>query len=258
LHVQTLEGQAVSHRSLPLVPLALAALAALVAACGDDPIRPDSLAELLEADAIDRSARDLPGLGEFLSAAAGADAGQRASLIRARELWTAGLTAGGVAGADQRRLAAGLAAPALATAVPPEDWTTVRDRLEGWLVTADRMLLHLDLPAARDRLVDARLQLDRADAATSAETRVYHVVLAVSELVETTPGYLARMMVADAAVAVARAETAAARGDGNRVGPGSLARARRLVDWAARAMEEEEHMRAIQRAYYAIQLVEER
>lgn len=240
------------------MPLPLAVLAALVAGCADDPIQPDFLAELLEADAIERSARDLPGLADLLAAADAADARQRAGLIRARELWTAGMAADDGLGADRRRLAAAHAAPILAAAVPAEDWSVVRDRLEGWIATAGRMLKHLDVPSVRDRLVDARLQLDQADAATSAESRVYHTVLAASELVETTPRYVARTMVADARAAVARADGSVASSQGGRTGDGSRARARRLADWAAKAMEEEDHMRAIQRAYYAMQLVEQR
>jgi acyl-CoA reductase-like NAD-dependent aldehyde dehydrogenase len=72
--------------------------------------------------------------------------------------------------------------------------------------------------------------------------------------VETTPGYVSRTLVRDAETAVHRAE---ARLDGAPAPP-ALERARRLADWAARATEEQDHLRAIQRAYYAIQLVENR
>ncbi len=236
------------------MPLALAALAMLFAACGDDPTRPDILAELLEAEAIDRSAAALPGMAELLNTASAAGLENRARMIQIRELWTRGTNSLDGHGADHRRGAAALAVPLLAAGVPEEDWRVVRSRLEDWLSTADRMLLHLELPTVRERLADARRQLDRADAATSNEERVYHTVLAVSELVETTPRYVARTLVADAKSAVARAESAAEAGLHLRL----LTRARRLADRAGRAMDEEDHMRAIQRAYYAIQLVEDR
>ncbi len=100
------------------------------------------------------------------------------------------------------------------------------------------------------RLDAAARHLERSDAAYSDRSRVYHLLLASSELVETTPGYVARTMTEDARSAVQSAREREPRPD-DRI----LDRAERLKDWAVLAVEEGEYLLAIQRSYYAIQLV---
>jgi hypothetical protein len=244
----------VPQRLLPSVLLATAALAALLSGCGDDPIRPEGLLDIAEAEALLRSAQALPTVGELAERAALADPDQRAVLLRAQELWAAGTAGDHGRGLAQRRLGARYAAPVLARTLAPDEWAVVRSGLEQWIIAAEGMVRHLVLPPVEERLRSARDQLVRADAATSPEARVYHLLLTLSDLVETTPGYVSRTLVRDAETAVHRAE---ARLDGAPAPP-ALERARRLADWAARATEEQDHLRAIQRAYYAIQLVENR
>jgi hypothetical protein len=244
----------VPQRLLSSVLLATAAMAALLSACGDDPIRPEGLLDIAEAEALLRSARALPTVGELAERAVLVDPDQRAALLHAQELWAAGTAADHGRGLAQRRLGARYAAPVLARTLAPDEWAGVRAGLEHWILAAEGMLHHLALPPVDERLRSARDQLRRADAATVPESRVYHLLLTLSDLVETTPGYVSRTLVREADAAVVRAE---ARLDGDPAPP-ALVRARRLADWAAKAEAEQDHLRAIQRAYYAIQLVENR
>lgn len=237
---------------LPLL-LVIAGMGVTLAACDDDPTRPDALFEFAEAESVMRSAAALPSLPELASSATvTADPGQRAGLVRAQELWLASTVNQGGTASWQRRQAIGYAAPILMDLLPEDGWPALRDRVEDWTVTAEGMIHHLPLPPVETRLAGARYQLERADAATSDHDRVYHLLLAMSDLVETTPGFVARRLVGEALAAVEQAEERAGA-----TRPATLRRARRLADWAARAVEAEEHVRAIQRAYYAIQLAEE-
>ena len=201
-----------------------------------------------------RSAEALPLLSEFLDMGADAGPRHRAMLQSARELWDAGTAGDDPRAAARRRLAVGYALPVLLEVVPPEEWTASRERIDAWLVTVNSMMQHLSLPPVEARIEAARHQLSRSDAAVSERSRAYHLLLAGSELVETTPRYVARTMVLDAARAVARASEVTA----DPIQATTLRRAQRLKDWSATAVEEGEYLLAIQRAYYAIQLVEER
>jgi hypothetical protein len=243
----------VAHRfSLPTF-LAIAGIGIVLAACGDDPTQPDALFEFAEAEAVMRSAAALPSLPDLAATATrAADPTQRAALVRAQELWLASTVVDDGAGPAQRRAAIIHAAPVLTQLLPAEGWAPVRSRVEDWIGTAEAMVHRVAMPPVEVRLAEARHHLAGSDAATGAEDRVYHLLLAMSALVETTPRFVARRLVAEAALAVDLAEQRAAGAS-----PRSLQRARRLADWAARAAEEEEHVRAIQRAYYAIQLAEE-
>jgi hypothetical protein len=234
--------------------LVTAALAAVVLACGDDPMSPDELFEFVEADAVTRSAAALPSLGELAIRTPGDHPNHRATLVLAQQLWAAGAAPGSRGGAAPRRAAVAYASPVLAELVPHDEWLAIRLRTDEWMRTAETMLRHLTLPDVERRIASARGHLERADDATVDEERVYNVLMALSDLVETTPRFVARGLVADAAAAVKSAEAANAAGT-----PGTaleaLERAKRLAEWAARAADEEDHVRAIQRAYYAIQLV---
>jgi hypothetical protein len=233
--------------------LGLAALVVSVAACGDDPLDPDARFDHTEAEAVMRSAAALPSLTGIAAGVSVQDPAQEALLVRARELWLAGAAAPDARGPAQRRIAAAYAAPVLAASLPASEWVRVRADVDQWQVTATRMIRQLPMPTVEARLADAQRNLVHSDAATSPEMRVYHLLLASSDLLETTPRFVARSLTRDASVAVRRAE---ARVDGDR--DRSLERARRLADWAVQALDEEDHVRAIQRAYYAMQLVEGR
>lgn len=240
-----------------------AALAAVLTACGDDVTDPDSGFASAEAEAVMRSAGALPSLPDLVDLVAPGTPEQQAMLYRARELWDAGVASDRARGDARRRLAAGYAAPILAATLPDDALHDARSRIEDWHGVAEGMLQHVTLPAVEERLRSARRALGRADAAADSRVRVYNTLLAISELVETTPRFVARSLAADADAAVRRAE---ARGTGEAGSPAgdeaptsdALERARRLTDWAARAVEEGEYLLAIQRAYYAIQLAEGR
>ena len=234
--------------------LALAAVAVLAASCGDQVTDPQAFLDSAEAEAVLRSALALPALPTVIDRAGDPDAGaDRLALYRAQELWAAGLAGDDPRSRASRRLAIRYATPALSAALEPADLDRIEQELRLWGETAGSMLRHIDLPRVEARLAGARVQLDRAAAARDRGARVLGLLLAGSELVETTPRFVARAMVADADRAVGRAVAAAADPEDP-----VLARAVRLKDWAARAVEEGDDLLAIQRAYYAMQLVEAR
>lgn len=236
-----------------LLLMMLAPALAVWTACGDHVTDPDGLVDSAEAEAVMRSAAALPLLPHFLDAHDGLDGRQRATLLRARELWDAGTAAEDPRGPARRRIAVGYAVPTLLDAVPADDWTDARAQLGGWMTTASGMLRHVALPEVEARIEAAGQQLRRSDAAVTERARIYHLLLAGSDLVETTPRFVARTMARRAEGVVRRA----AEESEHAVAPNTLERAQRLKDWAARAVDEGEYLLAIQRAYYAIQLVEE-
>lgn len=229
----------------------LASTIVAVGACDDDLTDPDGLAESAEAEAIMRSAAALPLLPDYIAAADGA--ADRAKLQRARELWNAGTSVDDARGDARRRLAVSQALPGLLQAVPDDEWLASRQRLDEWMATASSMLRHLELPMVETRVRTARRHLSSSDAATSSHDRAYHLLLAGSELVATTPRFVARALARDAERAVRRAAASA-----DPPPAAIMKRAVRLKDWSARALEDGEYLLAIQRGYYAIQLVEER
>lgn len=220
--------------------------------CGDEVTDPDAFLESAEAQSILESARALPLLPGLIEVAAPRTARDEAALVRARELWAAGSDVDRRAD-EQRRLAVSYALPVLATSVPEGEWVEVRAGAEAWITTAEGMLRHLSMPRLEERVAAARGYLQRSDAARGDDRREkYYLLLATSELVATTPRHLARTMLQDAQVALTRA-AASRDGEDRRV-----ERATRLKGWAEQAVDEGDYLLAIQRAYYAIQLVEDR
>lgn len=233
----------------PFLPAILMLALAGLYGCGDDVTDPDALLESAEAEAVMRSAEDLPTLPGLAADAAPVGGRDRAMLVRAGELWAAGSLDSDRSDA-RRRLAVGYALPVLVGSLSEEDWTGVRGRMADWIGTVETMLEHLALPEIEDRVRDARRYLARSDMAPDDERRrAYYLLLAMSELVETTPRFVAVRLVREAGEALARTTA------GQTTEP-SLERAQRLKDWAERAVVEEDYLLAIQRAYYAIQLVE--
>ncbi len=230
----------------------LALSTAFLAGCGDEITDPDALVDSAEAEAVMRSAASLPFLPD-LAAEIQVEGADQASLFRARELWDAGTAAMDGRGRARRRLAASYAAPILGASLDSTQWSAARERMDAWMVTADAMLRHVEIPAIDERLDAARSLLERSDASGDARGRAYYLLLATSELVETTPRYLARRLSGEAAAAVEAAEAKRPQSGG---GEAALERARRLKDWSARAVEAGDYLLAIQRAYYAIELAE--
>ena len=232
---------------------------AALAACGDHLTDPDDLLESEEAEAVLRSAGSLPLLPAFLDAADGPDATgaplperERTSLVRARERWDAGAAVSDSRGAARRRLAIGYALPVLLEVVPPEEWGESREQIDAWVTTARSMLEHLTIPEVENRLKAAEAHLARSDEALSGRSRLHYLLLAGSELVETTPRSVARTLSRQARSALQRATST----PGPTLPEATLRRAERLSDWSIRAVEEGNYLRAIQRAYYALQLLE--
>lgn len=234
--------------------------------CGDAVTDPNALLESAEAEAILQSARALPMLPTLTERVTPTTAREEAVLLRAREIWGAGATAGPRADAMRRR-ASEYALPVLAASIPPEEWAGVRSAAQDWIGTADGMLRHLSLPAVAERIQTARRYLTRSDRAVTDRARTHYLLLALSELTATTPRFVARSMVQDAAAVLSRVapppgDAAPHSGDPrDRAGEASdraVERAVRLKEWAEQAVAEGDHLLAIQRAYYAIQLVEGR
>ena len=232
--------------------LAIALLA--TGACGDDVTDPEGLLESAEVEAVMRSAEALPTLPELLDRVAPTGPRERATAVRARELWGSGGRTDDGRGEARRGLAVRYALPLVIGSFGPGDWAGFRDRTEDWILTAESMLRHLTLPEVERRLAAARRHLATSDRSRVEEDRIYYLLLAGSVLVETTPRCVARSL-ADRAGHVLGRERPDARGD---AGEPDLERAWRLKDWADRAVQEGEYLLAIQRAYYAIQLAEAR
>jgi hypothetical protein len=243
-------------------PIVLTLALAGVYGCGDDVTDPDAFLESAEAEAVMLSAEQLPMLPDLLASATPASRRDEAVLLRAQELWAQGSVADDRAGA-RRRLAVRYALPVLGESVSGEEWTAAREGLEDWIVTVERLLDRLALPEVEERILAARRYLEWSDGSAAEPRRQrYYLLLGMSELVETTPRWVARRLVGEAHRAVARAETAHETASEPGEGPErplserTLERAQRLKDWADRAVVEGEYLLAIQRAYYAIQLVE--
>jgi hypothetical protein len=221
--------------------------------CGDDVTDPDAFMESAEAEALMQSARDLPMLPDLMDRVAAVGGGDRAVLLRAQELWAAG-SGHDARAAARRRLAVSYVLPVLSASVPVEEWVAAREGMDHWITTVEIMLQHLTMPKVDARITAARRYLERSDATEDdARRSAYYLLLAMSELVETTPRYVARSLVQDANAVVERfAATAGDQRGRDRV----MERAVRLKDWAERAVVEGDYLLAIQRAYYAIQLLE--
>ena len=232
--------------------LAILALVALAAACGDDVTDPQAITDSAEAEAVLRSAAALPALPVVIERIRmPEDARSRAALFRAAELWASGVAEGGDRAAARRRLAVRYAAPTLVRHLDPAVWDDVERGLRDWSATAGAMLRHVALPGVEARLAAAARHLDRAAAAADPATRGHELLLAGSDLVETTPRFVARSL-------TTRAEEAVRNVRPGSMAPEDLARAERLKDWARQAVEAGDYLVAIQRAYYALQLVEAR
>lgn len=236
----------------PLHPIILTLVLAGLYGCGDDVTDPDAFLESAEADAVMRSARELPALPDLMDHAVSPTDRDRAVFQRARELWAGGMI-GDTRDGSRRRLAVRYALPVLVESVPAEEWSATREGIDGWVATAERLLDRLSIPDVEDRIARARRYLDRSDAViTDGRRRSYYLLLAMSELVETTPRFVARDLVRAAGVAL---ETRRAGSDGEEQSR-AVERAARLKDWAEQAVDEGNYLLAIQRAYYAKQLVE--
>lgn len=229
--------------------------------CGDEVTDPDAFLASAEAEAVVQSAEQLPLLPGLLTDVEPASGRDQAVLVRAQELWAEGSMEGDRSSA-RRRLAVRYALPVLNAELTNEQWAEVQSGVEAWLGTVGGLLQKLGLPEVEDRVDAARRHLTQArDPGIDGARSHYFLLLAMSESMETTPRYVAQRLVREARVAVAGARNAATDPEESadpprRLSERTLARAERLKDWADRAVAEEDYLLAIQRAYYAIQLVE--
>lgn len=234
-----------------LRPTILTFALAVLYGCGDDVTDPDTFLESAEAEAVLRSARALPTLPDLMERAAPTSSREQAVVYRATELWAAGSLVD-VRADSRRRLAIGYALPVLVERLSPEDWSSARERIDDWIATVEATLQHLPMPRVMERIDVARRYLLRSDASRDDERRrAYYLLLAISELVETTPRHVAQSLLRDASLALASHLDGGGEGRDR-----AIARAARLKDWAEQAVDEGDYLLAIQRAYYAIQLVE--
>ena len=228
---------------------ALTAALAAVSACGDQATDLESLLDSAEAEAVVRSAETLPTLPGLIDAVIDdVDPGTRGRLFRAREEWTRG----GI-GSGPRETAAMIAAPALADVMPAAEWERVRRDLDAWARAADGMMRHLPIPWVQESLDRGRRELMAADRATAPDDRAFRLLRASAFLWETSPRYVAGRLADEADRAYADRVGDAGPDERER-----LERAERLKNWALRAVEDEDYLLAIQRAYYALQLLEGR
>ena len=219
--------------------------------CGDDVTDPDAFLESAEAEAIMQSARELPVLPALVAQADPDRESDRAILLRANELWVSGTMIDPRSEA-RRRLAVSYALPVLVESLTAEQWAAARADLDAWVVTLEGMVQHLAMPEVRERAAAARRYLERSASAGNERRAAYYLLLSTSELVETTPGFVARRLVDRATTELTSYDATHEGAEADR----AMERARRLKDWAEQAVAEGEYLLAIQRAYYAIQLVE--
>lgn len=245
------------------IRVALVATIALpcLAACEDTVTDPEEVVVASEARAVLRSAADLPTLpgiiNDALSDSMGVPDTDRYTLHSAEELWARAAAENDVVqSARWRQRAVSLAAPYLATRLDTAQLADLRHRLRDWIETASGMLRHFRLPEVEQALDDAAGLLARSQVteARGEHLRAVRLVLsAQSRLVDTTPRVVARRM-SDAALVRYRQVKA----DGVTLDERTRQRAERLVSGAREALDRQDYLRAIQRAYYANQLLEMR
>ncbi|MEJ2679540.1 MAG: hypothetical protein P8174_10760 [Gemmatimonadota bacterium] len=232
-----------------------------LAACEDAVTDPDEVMVASEAAAVLRSAADLPTLPgiitETLADSAGLPDSARYTLHSADELWArAAVENDLVRAARWRSRAVSMAAPYLAVQLDSARLGDLRQQLREWIEMASGMLKHFRLPEVEQALDDAAAQLARSEVAEvrgQHETAVWLALSAQSRLVDTTPRVVARRM-SDMATARYRADTSR----GVTFDERTRQRVERLVSGAREALDRQDYLRAIQRAYYANQLLEMR
>lgn len=248
----------------PRVLCAVALLLPLTGACDDAVTEPDGFVLAEEAEAVLRSAAELPTLPDIIQRTAPVDGARdrsRMVLDRAQELWMAAAADGNpVMAARRRRSAIAMASPYLAERTDRQDLDGIQQELRGWVNLASGMLRHLDLPEVETALDDAVQYLARADVAAARgdhATAVWFTLTAESRLLDTTPRVVARRL-ADQVAAMLRTERERSPDHDGAAVPDdeTMLRAERLVAGARQALDEEDYLRAIQRAYYARQLLE--
>ncbi|HKJ93913.1 MAG TPA: hypothetical protein VJ957_12160 [Longimicrobiales bacterium] len=249
--------------SRPWFRAALLAAVALptLAACEDSVTNPDEVLVASEAEAVLRSAAAMPALlgviDTVLVDSVALPDGVRYSLHTAEELWARAAADDDPARAARRRASAvALAAPYVADHMDAARLVDLRHRLRAWVDVASGMLKHLRLPQVERDLDGAAELLARSEAAEARgehRTAVWLALSAQSRLVDTTPRVVARRM-SDGALARYRRASA----DGSIRDEQTRQRVERLVAGAREALDQEDYLRAIQRAYYATELLEMR
>jgi hypothetical protein len=230
-------------------------------ACEDTVTDPEEVMMASEAAAVLRSAADLPTLpdivGGVLADSAGLPDSVRYALHSADELWARAAAENDlVRAARWRGRAVSMSAPYVAPHLDGARLVDLRHRLRSWIDTASGMLKHFRLPEVEQALDDAASLLARSEVAEvrgAHETAVWLALSAQSRLVDSTPRVVARRMSDMAATRYRQDEARGWTADDR-----TRQRVERLVSGAREALDREDYLRAIQRAYYATQLLEMR
>lgn len=241
---------------LPLLPLAVA--------CDDAVTEPDNFVLAEEAESVLQSAAALPTLPDIIQRTEPAgDGPDHASLVldRAQEIWMAAAAEDNpVMAARRRRSAIAMASPYLAERTDRQDLDAIHQELRGWVNLASGMLRHLSLPEVEQALDDGVQYLARADVAAARgdhSTAVWFTLTAESRLLDTTPRVVARRLADQVAQSLRFVrERGADASERPLPDDETMLRAERLVAGARQALDEEDYLRSIQRAYYARQLLE--
>jgi hypothetical protein len=230
-------------------------------ACEDTVTDPEEVMMASEAAAVLRSAADMPTLpgliGGVLADSANLPDPARYTLHSADELWARAAVENDLVRATRwRGRAVSLAAPYLAARLDSAELANLRQRLRSWIDMASGMLKHFRLPEVEQALDDAAILLARSEVAEvrgEHGTAVWLALSAQSRLVDTTPRVVARRM-SDMASTRYRVDVARGVTFDDR----TQQRVERLVSGAREALDQQDYLRAIQRAYYATQLLEMR
>lgn len=236
-------------------PLLLACVA-----CADAPTGPGALVVTPETRAALEVASALPRLPQLAAAAEATPAtpAVAGALQRSSALWTAADTTGDALRAEALRVSAAQeAAPALAAALDSTALIEAQGKLEHWVELASRAVRGARMPELDAALTDGESLLGRARAMRGAGQMAtsWLLTLQASErLIETTPPAVAnRLTMADEAALAALRRMGEA--DDGAVDERRLGRIDRLVRGAREALDQAQYDVAIQRAYYAHQLL---
>lgn len=243
------------------VGLAIGALAAVAAGCGDAPTGPRALVIAGKTEAALQVAAALPTLPRLIESTVRQGAPTLPngdSLVRAEALWReAQGEAREPVAAKLRESAYRLAVPALAARLDVNAVKQAHAALEAWLDTATPAVERAGLADLTAALADGRDYLARARAAQArgdAPGAVQATLRAADRLLATSP-----QAVSERLLRVGEAALATRRASGTQEDEREqldLRRADRLLRGARQALKEADYTRAIHRAYYAVQLLE--
>lgn len=235
--------------------LTLVVTTIVVAGCDDAPTAPAALVVAHETEAALRMSESIPtlvSLVDRLEHRLPSHVDPVAELRNARSLWLdAEATSDPAMAAALRRDAYAVAVPILVAALDSAEWAAVRAALDQWIQTASSVVEGARLPGVEAALDAGRNLIARAEREERAGRREVAARLlleAGDRLRETTPRAAARRLIHEV-------EQLFAAGRGEMVGAVDRRRAERLLNGAREALDADDPVRAIRRAFYARQLL---